>query len=658
MHTAIVNNQGREHSSIADPTVGLSSLMSTNETGFREMLDALPAAIYTTDAEGRITHFNPACIEFSGRTPEIGSDHWCVTWKLFYPDGRPMPHDQCPMAIALKTGRVIRGAEAIAERPDGTRIWFIPYPTPLFDDMGNVTGGINMLVDITERKEAEAARAKLAAIVESSDDAIISKDLNGIIMSWNNGAQRIFGYTAEEVIGKPVTMLIPADYVNEEPGILDRIRRGQRIEHYETVRQRKDGSLLDISLTVSPLKDASGRIIGAAKVARDITSRKQAESAVKLAREQAEAASSAKDKFLAVLSHELRTPLTPVVMTVVAMDMNPDLAPDMRDDVAMIRRNLELETRLIDDLLDLSRVTTGKLRLSSEMVDVISAVRHACETCRPLILEKGIQLHCDLPPHAYHVKADPTRFQQVLWNLLKNAAKFTPDRGDIYVSVAKADEDRVRIQVRDTGVGIAPEVLPKIFDAFEQGDASVTRQFGGMGLGLAISKALVEMHNGTISAESGGKHCGSTFTVELPAVLPKEDVHFMPANGGSGNGDGALRVLIVEDHADTARVLSRLLGASGHRVKTAGSVAAALELAGKEPFDVIVSDIGLPDATGYDLMKQIQARYPMKGIAMSGYGMDEDLRKSREAGFSDHIVKPANVAQLERTIRRVASKSE
>src|SRR5580700_4909510 len=173
------NDEGRGGGPLTDPTVGLASLISANEVGFRQMLDALPTAIYTTDAKGCITHFNPACVEFSGRTPELGSDHWCVTWKLFYPDGRPMPHDQCPMAVALKTGRVIRGAEAIAERPDGTQIWFIPYPTPLFDDMGNVVGGINMLMDITERKQAEAAKARLAAIVESSDDAIISKNLNG-----------------------------------------------------------------------------------------------------------------------------------------------------------------------------------------------------------------------------------------------------------------------------------------------------------------------------------------------------------------------------------------------------------------------------------------------------------------------------------------------
>jgi CheY-like chemotaxis protein len=297
--------------------------------------------------------------------------------------------------------------------------------------------------------------------------------------------------------------------------------------------------------------------------------------------------------------------------------------------------------------------------LNLEAVDVNSAVRQVCETCRPFILEKGIHLHCDLPRQAYYVKADPTRLQQVLWNLVKNAAKFTPERGDIYVSVSAVVGDRLRIQVRDTGIGIAPEVLPKIFDAFEQGDASITRQFGGMGLGLAISKALVDRHSGSIRAQSDGPQTGSCFTVELPAMSVEQHADAVVATRrDTGDGNRALRVLIVEDHTDTARVLSNLLSASGHKVKTAASAAVALALAKDETFDVMVSDIGLPDTTGYELMKEIKARYSIKGIAMSGYGMDEDLRKSREAGFSDHIVKPANIAQLERTIRRVAGRGD
>jgi hypothetical protein len=239
------------------------------------------------------------------------------------------------------------------------------------------------------------------------------------------------------------------------------------------------------------------------------------------------------------------------------------------------------------------------------------------------------------------------------------AAKFTPEGGDIFVTVATIDDQRVLMRVRDTGIGIAPEVLPRIFDAFEQGDANITRQFGGLGLGLAISRALVEMHHGMIRAESDGPMKGSTFTLELPE-LPCEQVprpfEELPGKGGNGE-DRRLRVLIVEDHPDTARVISRMLSASGHTVKTAHSAASALELAATEPFEVIVSDIGLPDATGYELMKQLKARYAIQGIAMSGYGTDEDIRKSQEAGFSDHIVKPANITELERALRRAARRA-
>jgi PAS domain S-box-containing protein len=237
----------------------------------------LPAAVYTTDAQGRLTHFNQACVELSGRVPKLGTDKWCVSWKLHYPDGRRMPHDECPMAIALKRGRVVHGTEAIAERPDGSRIWFAPYPTPLRDARGRVVGGINMLVDITERKRAEIAAMRLAAVVRSSHDAIAAKDLNGIITDWNQSAERIFGYKAKEIIGKSVLTLIPKDRQSEETKILRKIRRGESIDHYRTVRRRKDGRLIDVSLTISPVKDAKGKTVGVSKVARDITNEKQTE---------------------------------------------------------------------------------------------------------------------------------------------------------------------------------------------------------------------------------------------------------------------------------------------------------------------------------------------------------------------------------------------
>ena len=247
------------------------------EAWYRELLASLPAAIYTTDAEGRITYYNEAAAELWGCRPELGKSEFCGSWKLYRADGRPMRHDECPMAVCLQVGRPIRGIDAVAERPDGTRVSFLPYPTPLFDSRGNLTGAVNMLVDIGERKQAEMAALRLAAIVDSSEDAIVSKDLNGIIQTWNQGAERLFGYEAAEVLGKSIFIIIPPDRHHEERRILESIRRGERIAHYETVRQRKDGSLVEISLTVSPVKDAAGRILGASKIARDTTERRRAQ---------------------------------------------------------------------------------------------------------------------------------------------------------------------------------------------------------------------------------------------------------------------------------------------------------------------------------------------------------------------------------------------
>ena len=254
----------------------------------RKVLDELPAAIYVTDALGRITYFNEAAATLWGRRPTTGTSEWCGSWKLFWPDGRVLPHGECPMAIAIKEKRAVRGVEAIAERPDGTRVPFEPYPTPLFDDSGALIGAVNMLIDTTDRKRAEEVKQRLSSIVQFSDDAIISKNLEGIVETWNASAERIFGYTAGEVIGQSVEILIPPDRLSEEPAILSRIQRGERIEHYETVRRRKDGSLIDISLTVSPIIATDGRVIGASKIARDITERKASEAHISVLAREAE----------------------------------------------------------------------------------------------------------------------------------------------------------------------------------------------------------------------------------------------------------------------------------------------------------------------------------------------------------------------------------
>jgi PAS domain S-box-containing protein len=594
------------------------------------------------------------CKELFGLPPEAAVDYDVFLAGL-HPDDREGIDQTVKRALEPSGDGAVDVEYRTIGIVDGRERWIRANGRAFFEG-GMARRFVGTVQDITDRKKADLAIRHLAAIVESSEDAIISKDLNGTIMSWNQGAERLFGYRADEVIGKPITILIPSDRQDEEREILRRIRQGQRVDHYETVRQRKSGARVDVSLTISPLRDKEGVIIGASKIARDITERKRTERELEHAKEAAEAASRSKDRFLAVLSHELRTPLTPVLMTAALRERDPDLPPPLQADMAMIRRNVELETKLIDDLLDLSRITSSKLNLRLESLDLNAAVHQVCDICRSQIQEKGIRLIINLDQSIAAVTADASRLQQVLWNVLKNAAKFTPEGGTIDVSTSRGDEGRMRMQVRDSGVGIAPEMLPKIFDAFEQGDAKVTKQFGGLGLGLAISKALVELHRGAIRVESPGVGAGCTVTVELPAAAPpKENSSSGLDAAGTQPPDQVMRLLIVEDHADTAQLLKRLLEACGYAVATAGSVAEAREAAERECFDILVSDLGLPDGTGCDLMRQLQDRYSLKGIAMSGYGMDEDVRMSMEAGFSEHLVKPVDISALERAILKLAS---
>lgn len=302
------------------------------ENPLEQILQSLPAAIYTTDAAGRITFYNDAAVEMWGVRPELGRSEFCGSWELYWPDGTPLPHDECPMAIALRERRAIKGEEAAAARPDGTRISFLAYPTPLFDEAGQLAGAVNMLVDISGRKSMENAAQRLAAIVESSEVAIVSKDVNGIITSWNRGAERLFGYSEHEVVGKPVWILIPPGRHNEEPEILARIRRGERIEHYETVRQRKDGSLIDVSLSVSPIVNPSGKVIGASKIASDISDRRRAE--------------QQKDLLLSEMNHRVKNlfALAGGLVNLSARDATsiPDLASDLHGRFLALSRSLAL----------------------------------------------------------------------------------------------------------------------------------------------------------------------------------------------------------------------------------------------------------------------------------------------------------------------------
>ena len=357
--------------------------------------------------------------------------------------------------------------------------------------------------------------ARLAAIVASSDDAIISKDLDGRITSWNAAAERLFGYTAEEAIGQSITIVIPKDRLNEEDSVLARIRAGLSVEHFETVRQHKDGHLIDISLTVSPMRTPDGRIIGASKIARDVTEQRRL-------RAMSEEASRLKDEFLAVLSHELRTPLN-TVLGYARMLRREDrkMTAELRQRALdVLERNAESLTRLVSDVLDTSRIVTGKMRLSLEECLVDAIVAQAIDTIEPVAAAKGIAIGTTLDP-GLSVLADRDRLQQILWNLLSNAVKFTPSGGEITVR-AGSDGDAVAISVQDSGVGIAEEHLPFVFQRFWQADSGASREFAGLGIGLALARHLVELHGGAITAASAGPGHGALFTVSLPSARRRQ----------------------------------------------------------------------------------------------------------------------------------------
>lgn len=529
------------------------------------------------------------------------------------------------------------------------------------------------------RAKAEAALresvAGLRMMVESVRDyAIFPMDVDGRITGWNVGAERLFGYAEHEIVGQSAAVLFtPEDRIAEAAPRELRVAAERGVSDVERPHQRRDGSRFHASSVVTPIRDERGELVGFAKVARDVTERRRHEDQLERAREVAEQANRAKDQFLAVLSHELRTPLTPVLTTAQMLERDASLPERVRDAFRLIRRNVELETRLIDDLLDLTRVSRGKMTLNLTTVDVHAKILHVIEMCRDEANDNGVRLDAQLESPRCHVRGDAARVQQIVWNLIKNAVKFTPAGGRITVRSRLVDgAERLRVDVIDTGVGIEADVLPRLFNAFEQGGPEVTRMFGGLGLGLTISKAIVEMHEGKLSVQSEGRGRGSTFTVELPlapAVTgptpesssssdPSSAASDASASAASVEAAGGARILLVEDNADTAGVMTLLLESAGYVVRSASSVADALKSAAAEPPDLVVSDIGLPDGSGLDLMRQLRHRQPsIRGIALSGFGMDEDVRRSMAAGFSAHVTKPVDISVLEATVKRVADET-
>jgi len=637
-------------------------------------------------------------------------------------------------------------------------------------------------------------KVQLAAIIDSSDDAIISKNLDGIIQSWNAGAQRLFGWTADEAIGQPITILIPPDRLEEEPHILSRLRAGERVDHFETVRVTKDGRSLRLSVTISPIRDNEGRIVGASKIARDITALKEherrltefvenatiglhwvgpdgiiiwanphelemlgyakdeyvghhiadfhADSIVvddmlsrlaraeklinyparlrckdgsirhvligssarfengrfqntqcfttdvterkrfeeeriqllereRAARIEAERASALKDDFLATLSHELRTPLNAILGYAQLLRSGKFSNDEVPDAIEVILRNARGQSQLIEDLLDLSRIVSGKVRLDVQHVDLSAVATDAVESFKPAAAARGVRLTSVLDPLVGPIRGDPARLQQVVWNLLSNAVKFTPKGGKVEIALERISS-HVEIVVSDTGEGISAEFLPYVFDRFRQADPSSTRRHAGLGIGLSIVRQLVEMHGGTVRADSLGVGQGSTFIVSLPLSVTQnfEDgtrgTHpkkiSQPTDAPCLDIDlTGVRVLVVDDEPDARFLISHVLQSCNAEAVTAGSMEEAMEHMRRQIPHVVVSDLGMPEHDGYELIRTIRALPPDHGgnipaAAISAFARSEDRRNAMIAGFQLHVAKPVEPSELIAVVASLAGR--
>jgi two-component system CheB/CheR fusion protein len=749
------------------------------EARYRDLFDLSPMAVYSCDASGVIEKFNRHAAQLWGRKPALGEtdERFCGSFKMFRPDGSFMPHEQCPMAEVL-SGKIadVRDGQVLIHRPDGSRIAVIVNIRPLKNERGEVTGAINCFYDITERNKGEEARARLAAIVECSDDAIIGNTLDGIITSWNAGAERLFGYTAQEIVGQPVTVLIPPERLSEEADIIGHIRRGEPVEHFETVRRRKDGTLFDVSLTASPIVDSAGRIVGASKIARDITATKRAEETLRASEERyrsiidsspdcikvldlegnllsmeagqemlgitdislllgkswiefweskedraaaaaavaaaagggegkfigffrtlhgldkwwdvavtpvrdargrparllavsrdvterhemegmlvARAAELAqadrsKDEFLAMLAHELRNPLASVRNAAEILRASDAADGERAHAQRIMGRQVENMTRMIDDLLDVSRITEGKIELRRKPVSLEAILTATTSLARSDCAARHQELALSMPAEPVFLDADPTRLEQVFGNLLTNACKYGGDGCHITLR-AERDGGQVVVSVSDDGVGIAPELLPRVFDLFVQASRTLDRVHGGLGIGLTLVQRLVKLHGGSIEARSEGLGHGAEFIVRLPILTESPPA---PPPLPSVERETPRRILIVDDNRDSARSLATLQTRRGHVTNTAFTGPDAVSAASEFLPEVVLLDIGLPGMDGFEVARKLRAIPALKRaflIAMSGYGSPEDRSEACAAGFDEYIVKPVDPNRLRNLLR-------
>ena len=789
-------------------------------------------AIVSKDLNGIITSWNWAAELMFGYT---AAEAVGQSIRMIIPADRQAEED---MVLArIREGNSITRFDTVRRRKDGTFIPISLTVSPIHDDEGRVIGASKIARDITVRAQADIVSRRLAAIVESSDDAIISKDLNGTILSWNAAAERVFGYTADEAIGQSIRMLIPAELQDEEDVVLAKIRAGEKIDHYETIRQRKDGTRVNISLTVSPLRNERGEVVGASKVARDITERMRlveltrehasnteklgevgalvasrldreavvqkvtdvatalthaqfgaffynvtdpasgnaymlytlsgapkdafakfphprattifaptfhgdgpvrlddvtrdprygqnepfhgmppghlpvrsylavpvkgakgevlgglffghsevgtftdqherlavgvaAWASVALANarlyEEAQTANRMKDEFLAVLSHELRTPLNAIVGYSRLLRGGILSGDKATRGLESLERNANWLTQIVEDLLDVSRIVSGKIRLDVQPVELPVIVDNAVATVQPAAEARGVRIQTIIDPRVGPVSGDPSRLQQVVWNLVSNAVKFTEKKGRVQVRLERVNS-HVEIVVSDTGIGIRPDFLPYVFERFRQAEAGTTRKTGGLGLGLAIVRHIVEMHGGTVDASSAGEGKGATFRVRLPLMIvhptalelrrehPRTERR--EALTGLGGLEG-IRVLAIDDEEDALTLLRVVLESAGAEVTTVNSPMTALDRIAEVKPHVLVIDLGMPEMDGFELITRIRqskdlAVRTIPATALTAFARSEDRTKALRSGFEMHLAKPVDPGELVASVATLA----
>lgn len=661
----------------------LARELAAQQEWFRVTLDSIGDAVIASDPHGRVTYLNEVAEGLTGwpAREAIGRPLADVFHIINEKTREPVEN---PAVIVMRSGHVVGLANhTILVRRDGAERPIADSAAPIRDGGGQIIGVVLVFRDTTEQRRAEEALAEqrewFETTLESIGDAVIATDVQGRIAFMNPIAEHLTGWRLSEAMGRPCADVFRI--VNEESrrtveSPVTRVLAEGTVVGLanHTLLIAADGTERPIDDSGAPIRRRDGRIVGVVLVFRDVSERRRVEAdrreaglerdrlleAERVARAAAERASRVKDEFVAMVSHELRTPLNAILGWTQLMTSQGADADVIRRGVDVIARNTRLQAQLISDLLDISRIVSGKLRLTIERVDLVSIMRDAIETVQHAADEKGIAIECELPASVGSIAGDAARLEQIVWNLLSNAIKFTPAGGRIGVRLRQAGP-HAEITVRDTGVGIKPEFIPHIFERFQQADLSITRRFGGLGLGLAIVRHLVDMHGGTVKAESAGEGHGTTFTVVLPtAALPDAEEALPGAAlrvpGPSVTLEG-IHVLVVEDEPDTRELIRRFLTMQGAQVVTVGSAAEAIAVLPDSPADILVSDIGLPDVDGYDLIQRIRRMDATEGggipaIALTAYARPEDRARAFRAGYQAHVAKPVEPDELVATIAR------